>query len=591
MGSWESRPKTPPCLQGAQTQNQSTLASILVFTMVANVCERCAEFVPLTPLADPETSVALQPSLDPKPASPSTETGSTFGLAAASGGCCPVCLGAWSDTLERSLLASIREKMATYPSKKNCVTRFSRASRLVILPGDTVYRQRAFARRHNQHSASINDSMTLDFCRQLKLHCQSTLDRCLQTIEDENCTEDTQQSMAAYPPCVEQEEQGYLGVHVILIPQNCYRPPIASKHDKTKEKRKFHKQQPEPSQGGDPKYNLEVRLADQGVDLWTLKHAQAELLGTEQPANDPVELQRLVNTAASPLALDIHVAIWRQPFYLRSMYTKTERDISQTPFHVMEGNKRRRLGQTSVEEVVRPAVTRVCGGISTSNNDNRSNGSTVFGMVKFHASGREDMDVRMLLPKSATPGVTGRPFVWEIYDACALPTVESLRGVVQEINQGDDDLATDGRSYGRNLVGVGIAPTLSFVPAASFKLLQSETESKVKFYGCLCWSQKPLPATSAELNAALGSFPLEIHQATPIRVLHRRANSVRTRQVLQCQAERVDEHHFRLHLSTTAGTYVKEFAHGDLGRTVPSVSTLLDCTTDILELDCEGIQM
>ena len=64
-------------------------------------------------------------------------------------------------------------------------------------------------------------------------------------------------------------------------------------------------------------------------------------------------------------------------------------------------------------------------------------------------------------------------------------------------------------------------------------------------------------------------------------------------------------HHFIVHLSTSAGTYVKEFIHGDLGRTVPNLSTLFgaiidnstgsidytrSCRTDILELDCTGIQ-
>ena len=34
---------------------------------------------------------------------------------------------------------------------------------------------------------------------------------------------------------------------------------------------------------------------------------------------------------------------------------------------------------------------------------------------------------------------------------------------------------------------------------------------------------------------------------------------------------------------------MKEFVHGDCGRTQPNIGTLLGCKTDILELDCEGI--
>ena len=145
------------------------------------------------------------------------------------------------------------------------------------------------------------------------------------------------------------------------------------------------------------------------------------------------------------------------------------------------------------------------------------------------------------------------------------------------------------RSYGINPTGVGVAPSLSFAVSSTYRNLQSETENKVKYYGCLCWS-KSVFSSSEEIQQRLGSFPLEIQQRTPLRVLHRRPNMVRPRTVRTCfVVERLDDHFFRLHLSTDAGTYVKEFVHGDLGRTFPSVSSLLGCKTDILELDCEGI--
>ena len=36
---------------------------------------------------------------------------------------------------------------------------------------------------------------------------------------------------------------------------------------------------------------------------------------------------------------------------------------------------------------------------------------------------------------------------------------------------------------------------------------------------------------------------------------------------------------------SSAGTYIKELVHGDLGRTVPSVGTILNKEVDILQLD------
>ena len=86
-------------------------------------------------------------------------------------------------------------------------------------------------------------------------------------------------------------------------------------------------------------------------------------------------------------------------------------------------------------------------------------------------------------------------------------------------------------------------------------------------------------------------LPITIHQKTPLRVLHRRANIIRERKVLQVKAIRIDDHHFRLELSTEAGTYVKEFVHGDLGRAIPSIASLAGCKTNLLELDCEGIEL
>ena len=40
-----------------------------------------------------------------------------------------------------------------------------------------------------------------------------------------------------------------------------------------------------------------------------------------------------------------------------------------------------------------------------------------------------------------------------------------------------------------------------------------------------------------------------------------------------------------------AGTYIKEFVHGDFGRTEPSLCSLLDCECDILQLDVRDVNM
>lgn len=46
-----------------------------------------------------------------------------------------------------------------------------------------------------------------------------------------------------------------------------------------------------------------------------------------------------------------------------------------------------------------------------------------------------------------------------------------------------------------------------------------------------------------------------------------------------------------LTLTSDAGTYIKEFVHGDHGRTQPNLGTLLNCKVDILQLDVADICM
>ena len=82
---------------------------------------------------------------------------------------------------------------------------------------------------------------------------------------------------------------------------------------------------------------------------------------------------------------------------------------------------------------------------------------------------------------------------------------------------------------------------------------------------------------------------ITVAQSTPIRVLHRRAAMVRNKTVSDMQTELLSDHFFTLRMTTSAGAYVKEFVHGDLGRTVPSIGSLLHCQADILQLDVLGI--
>jgi tRNA pseudouridine synthase 10 len=103
------------------------------------------------------------------------------------------------------------------------------------------------------------------------------------------------------------------------------------------------------------------------------------------------------------------------------------------------------------------------------------------------------------------------------------------------------------------------------------------------------FSYTKLDENDIERINAVKSF--SICQKTPIRVLHRRSLLNRERQIYSIFAEYIDEYHFSITLTTQAGTYIKEFVHGDYGRTEPSICTILNKDCDILELDVLAVNL
>ena len=80
-----------------------------------------------------------------------------------------------------------------------------------------------------------------------------------------------------------------------------------------------------------------------------------------------------------------------------------------------------------------------------------------------------------------------------------------------------------------------------------------------------------------------------LEQETPKRVSHRRAAKTRKRKVVSVDKAIVDGDEIEITLRCEAGTYIKELVHSDEGRTVPSVSGVLDCECEVLWLDVEEI--
>lgn len=48
---------------------------------------------------------------------------------------------------------------------------------------------------------------------------------------------------------------------------------------------------------------------------------------------------------------------------------------------------------------------------------------------------------------------------------------------------------------------------------------------------------------------------------------------------------------YRVVFSLKRPSYIKEFVHGDFGRTKPNIGSLMNVTADILELDVESVDV
>ena len=193
--------------------------------------------------------------------------------------------------------------------------------------------------------------------------------------------------------------------------------------------------------------------------------------------------------------------------------------------------------------------------------------------AQFTGAGREDLDVRML--------GGGRPFVLEACNARAAPPSAAALATASAA------LAAGGRVEVR---------ALSVLTKAQRALLKEGEAEKSKAYRAVVSLSRPFTPADAAALAARSAVTLA--QATPVRVLHRRAVLTRERDVLAMAARPLPGHPraFVLDLRCAAGTYVKEFVHGDFGRTRPSLADLLDpaqprATADCIQLDVVGVEM
>ncbi|ORZ24039.1 hypothetical protein BCR42DRAFT_84287 [Absidia repens] len=233
-------------------------------------------------------------------------------------------------------------------------------------------------------------------------------------------------------------------------------------------------------------------------------------------------------------------------------YNKYSRECSQTPWII----KGKRLTDLSVSECIIDILKKhhQCQD------------------VKFVTAGREDADVRML--------GTGRPFYCEM--------VNPRRPVLpaEEYKQMENEINTSSTSDAvkvRHLQNIKIEDT---------KLIKDGEESKRKTYQALIWFSEPVTQDILDRCNEKGSSAFITYQKTPIRVFQRRGAATREKTIHHMtikRAEGDDDMNSQLavvNLNTQAGTYIKEFVHGDLGRSQPNLGAIAGVeAADLLDLD------
>jgi len=270
------------------------------------------------------------------------------------------------------------------------------------------------------------------------------------------------------------------------------------------------------------------------------------LNGKNVEFNNP-EIVLVIDTNKNKIELDIN------PLFIYGRYLKLIRGIPQTHWTCKNCNGRGCSEcdfkgyryETSVEELIIKRAIEMCKGTG----------------AKFHGAGREDIDALML--------GSGRPFIMEIKD----PKIRSidLKKLEQEIN-----------TYAKDKVMV--------------KELEFSDKNKVRKIKAGSQLTKKIYRTKVELKTKVDPnkiFELEkifsniiIEQKTPNRVLHRRSNKTRKKMVYSFKIEEITEYGFIAVISTQGGTYIKELISGDMGRTHPSVSEVLDdIECNVIELD------
>lgn len=237
-----------------------------------------------------------------------------------------------------------------------------------------------------------------------------------------------------------------------------------------------------------------------------------------------------------------HVRLQINPVFIYGRYQKLKRGIPQSRWDCKECNGKGcreckgtgRRYPDSISEYIGIVAQRLLKGTR----------------FKFHAAGREDVDVLML--------GDGRPFVVEISE----PRVRSpdLTVLMKRINK-----------EAKKRIKV---QDLKMTTREHSQRLKENASTNIKEYLALVQLESPVGVEDLRrVEKQLSGC--EIEQRTPNRVSHRRSDLVRKKRIHDVRLKMLKDGSIEAFFKVQGGTYVKELVSGDDGRTTPSLASEL----------------
>jgi tRNA pseudouridine synthase 10 len=252
-----------------------------------------------------------------------------------------------------------------------------------------------------------------------------------------------------------------------------------------------------------------------------------------------------------------NVSLQANPLFVSGRYRKLVRDIPQSKWFCSNchGKGCEKCGWTgkmyneSVQEIIEEPFLKATGGLKAS----------------FHASGREDIDARML--------GRGRPFVIEI--TRPQKRFVNLKQLRKEVN-----------AKGKGRVQVSV---MKFADKTVVRKLK-KGESTQKEYRVLIEFESQV--TVKDLRCLKNELTnIMVKQQTPLRVVHRRADMIREKYIYEVNVKKLSLKKAEMKIRCQGGLYVKELVTGDEGRTIPSVSAILSNKAKPMKLDVLNVIM